>query len=150
MKRSSALTPLSHDHHQALFVAMKLRRATDDTASELRAEFLEFWHGHGRQHFRCEEEILLPAFAGHGDPRHPLVARALTDHAVIRRHAAVVEGDPGASPESLQALGTLLSDHVRLEERQLFPLIEQTLPEAELEPLAAALERAEQHVSGSG
>ena len=33
--------------------------------------------------------------------------------------------------------------HVRLEERELFPLVEQAMPEAELQALGLALERAE-------
>lgn len=112
MKRTPALQPLSRDHHQALFVAQKLRRASAATASEAQGAFLGFWRSHGRHHFRCEEEVLLPAYAGYGDPRHPLMLR-------------------------------VLADHVRLEERELFPLIEQALPAPEIERVAAALAEAE-------
>jgi hemerythrin-like domain-containing protein len=49
-----------------------------------------------------------------------------------------------ASTTELNELGELLSDHVRLEERELFPLIEQALDEAQLAELAAALAEAEQ------
>ncbi|MEJ7715167.1 MAG: hypothetical protein WKF40_05435 [Thermoleophilaceae bacterium] len=67
----------------------------------------------------------------------------LVDHLVIRQRVGLLERDRPAEPELLQQLGTLLSNHVRLEERELFPLIEQTLPEAKLEALAATLARAE-------
>jgi len=144
MKRAAALQPLSRDHHKALFVAQILRRATVDTAPQACEAFLEFWQAHGRHHFRCEEEILLPAYAGHGDPDHPLVVNVLVDHLVIRQRAGQLERDHLAKPELLQQLGTLLSNHVRLEERELFPLIEETLPEAELEVLAATLAQAEE------
>src|SRR5680860_716611 len=77
MKRDPALVSLSHDHHQALFVAQKLRRATAETLGEDRAAFLAYWEEHGRAHFRLEEEVLLPADAAHGDPHHPLVAQRL-------------------------------------------------------------------------
>lgn len=144
MKRAPALQPLSRDHHKALFVAQKLRRATTDTAPQARDAFLAFWRSHGRQHFRCEEETLLPAYARHGDPRHPLVLDVLADHVVIRERAQALEHDSTARPETLQALGTLLSNHVRLEERKLFPLIEAAMPAAELEDLTAALAHAEE------
>jgi hypothetical protein len=36
-----------------------------------------------------------------------------------------------------------LADHVRLEERELFPLIEQALPPAQLATVGAKLARAE-------
>jgi hypothetical protein len=87
MKRDPALVLLSHDHHQALFVARTLRLATAATATDARAAFIAYWDLHGRTHFRLEEEILLPAYAGHGDPHHPLVARALCEHVAIRHRA---------------------------------------------------------------
>lgn len=142
MKRTPVLQPLSRDHHQALFVAQKLRRASAATVSEARDAFLAFWRSHGRHHFRCEEEILLPAYAGYGDPYHPLVLRVLADHVVIRHAADQIKGSE--SPlEALQELGVQLADHVRLEERELFPLIEQALPAPELEKVAEALAEAE-------
>ena len=41
--------------------------------------------------------------------------------------------------ELLHALGTRLEQHVRREERELFPLIEQSVPENELLRLASLL-----------
>jgi hypothetical protein len=142
MKRDPALTSLSHDHHQALFVAQQLRRATAETAREARDTFLEFWEAHGSAHFRLEEEILLPAYRVHGDPHDPLVAAVLRDHAAIRRQADALGGGPPATA-ALQDLGARLADHVRLEERELFPLVESAMPPVELAALASALGRAE-------
>ena len=142
MKRDPALTSLSHDHHQALFVAQQLRRATAATTREACDTFLEFWEEHGSAHFRLEEEVLLPAYRVHGDPHEPLVAAVLRDHEVIRRQAdALSRGRPTAA--ALHELGARLADHVRLEERELFPLVESAMPPVELAALASALERAE-------
>jgi hypothetical protein len=149
VKRSPALVTLSHDHHQALSIAQKLRRATADTAGDARAAFVAYWDGDGRGHFRLEEEILLPAYAHHGDSHHPLVARALCDHVAIRARADALLVDQAPDPAVLHELGTCLADHVRLEERELFPLIEATLPAARLAAVATALERAERR-TGSG
>ena len=85
MKRSRALASLSRDHHQALVIAQKLRRADVAGAEEARTAFLAYWSEHGSEHFRLEEELLLPAYAAHGDPHHPLVLEALGDHVAIRR-----------------------------------------------------------------
>jgi iron-sulfur cluster repair protein YtfE (RIC family) len=50
----------------------------------------------------------------------------------------------GASPvAALHELGDRLAEHVRLEERQLFPLIEEAMPAAQLAVVAVALESAE-------
>ena len=147
MKRDPALVSLSHDHHQALFVAQKLGRATAETTVEARAAFLAYWEKHGRAHFRLEEEVLFPAYAGYGDPHHPLVARALCDHVGIRHRAAALAGDRAPRVAFLNELGVCLADHVRLEERELFPLIERTIPAARLADLAVELERVE-HLAG--
>ncbi len=143
MKRDPALVSLSHDHHQALFVALKLRGATAETVDEAREAFLAYWEKHGRAHFRLEEEVLLPAYATHGDPHHHLVARALCDHVAIRQRAAALAGDQAPTAVFLNELGVCLAAHVRLEERQLFPLIEGAMPAAQLASLAVELERAE-------
>jgi hemerythrin-like domain-containing protein len=141
VKRDPALVSLSHDHHQALFVAHKLTRAGADTAAAARAALLEYWDRHGRTHFRSEEELLLPAYAAHHDPYDPLVVRVLCDHIAIRQLIAALERESEPSVPALHELGHLLASHVRLEERQLFPSIEAALPAAELAAVAAALER---------
>ena len=142
MKRDPALVSLSHDHHQALFVAQQLRRASTETLDEARTAFLTYWQEHGRAHFRLEEEVLLPAYAAHGDPHHPLVAHALCDHVAIRHRADALAGDSPPTSAALNELGVSLADHVRLEERELFPLIESAMPAAALAALAASLEHA--------
>ena len=144
MKRSASLAPLSRDHHQALVVAQQLRRATDATVAEAREAFLAYWTCHGRLHFRIEEELLFPAYAGHGDPYEPLVLRALGEHAMIRHRAHALAATPSVGLDALEQLGIELAAHVRLEERDVFPLIERVLPIGDLNALAEAIEAAQQ------
>jgi hemerythrin-like domain-containing protein len=141
MRRAAALETLSHDHHQALVVAQTLRRATVDTAPTARRAFLAYWDTEGQHHFRSEEELLLPAFARHGDAGQEAVVRVLVEHVDLRRRAGDLEGQPEPPLHELRKLGELLHDHVRHEERTLFRLIEQAMPEPELEALAIALSR---------
>jgi hemerythrin HHE cation binding domain-containing protein len=143
MKRNPALVSLSRDHHQALVVAQKLRRATAETAVEARVLGLEFWERDGRGHFRLEEEVLLPAFAAHGDPMDPRVARVLCEHVAIRQRMSALAADASSPAEKLNELGALLAGHVRFEERELFPLIESVMPAADLSAVAAALSPTE-------
>jgi iron-sulfur cluster repair protein YtfE (RIC family) len=49
-----------------------------------------------------------------------------------------------ATPDALRVLGTELAAHVRLEEREVFPLIERVMPERALAAVARALEDAQQ------
>jgi hemerythrin-like domain-containing protein len=142
VKRHRALQPLSRDHHVALVAAQRLRRATANDAGAARSTFLEFWNEHGAKHFRVEEDVLLPAFAAYGDPGDARIARMLVEHVRIRAAAAALaRGD--ADLEALHALGTALEQHVRLEEREVFPLIEETLPEEAAERLVDAVLTAE-------
>jgi iron-sulfur cluster repair protein YtfE (RIC family) len=65
------------------------------------------------------------------------------------RHRAAALADLGtALPASLEQLGAELAAHVRLEEREVFPLIERVMPTRELEAVAEQLEEARLMSSG--
>lgn len=138
MKRSAALTPLSHDHQHGLAVALELTRASAETADAAARAFGVFWNTEGSRHFRDEEELLLPAMSAHIPADHEAVVRVLTDHVEIRRRAREI-AQGGASLEDLHELGKRLRDHIRHEERVLFPLAEEALPASELERLGVSL-----------
>jgi len=63
----------------------------------------------------------------------------LVDHILIRRDATRLGCAP--QPELLRELGTRLRGHVHLEEHSVFPLIEETLPEHELEALKERIQK---------
>jgi len=124
MKRSSALIPLSHDHHHALVAARRLRLSGDgaDAAAEA-AEFSRFFADESVRHFREEEERLFPLVADSEEAR-PLIVRALLEHQQLHALAGrVATGDTAP----MRDLAELLEAHVRFEERELFPLIERVL-----------------------
>jgi hemerythrin-like domain-containing protein len=140
MKRAEALRPLSREHLDALLAAKRLREAEDPGAA--RKAFLEFWRGGGQRHFRVEEEVLLPAWAAQAEVDREGVARMLEEHLAIRREVLRLE-DGELSLEEARELGTLLHDHVRFEERNLFPKVEEALDADSLDRLSAAIEEAE-------
>jgi hemerythrin-like domain-containing protein len=143
MKRAPTLAGLSRDHQHGLAVALQLRRATAETAANAKAAFVAFWEEEGQRHFRTEEEVLLPAAAHHVAPATDAVVRVLVEHVDIRRRAAELALAPVAELDDLHVLGDRLHQHIRHEERVLFPLIEEALPNEELAAVADALERAE-------
>jgi len=134
VKRSEELAPLSRDHHQGLFAALKLKRGAPDA----REHFLTFWET-ARRHFAVEEEVLLPAFARHAPPDHEAVVRVLVEHVDLRRRAQ----DLARGDTDMEELGRRLEAHIRHEENVLFPLIERTLPRDALVELGAAIIRAD-------
>jgi hypothetical protein len=137
MKRAEALHPLSREHLRALLAAKKVGEATDP--EEAGRSFLEFWREDGQQHFRTEEEVLLPVWALHAPVDRAAVARMLEEHLAIRRDALRFEAGE-VSLEELPEIATRLHDHVRFEERELFPKIEDSLGPELIGRLADALE----------
>jgi hypothetical protein len=148
MKRDPALHPLSHDHHQALFAAQRLRLAVN--ATQATDAFLSFWNVHGQAHFRIEEEVLLSGWVKQ-DPNadHAMLARVLTEHLMIRGEARRLKQER-PSIEQLHHLGALLESHVRFEERTLFPRIEERLSLEAIGELGADIAAAEATAAGSG
>lgn len=147
MKRSEALKPLSREHHHALFVTKEVRDADESGADQARAALIGFWRDEGSLHFRIEEEVLLPGSGLPGPDEDAEVSRMLSDHLAIRRRMARVEAGEGDLAE-LKDLAGFMRDHVRFEERELFPRIERELDAEELLPLAAAIEAAERDAFG--
>jgi iron-sulfur cluster repair protein YtfE (RIC family) len=147
MKRHPSLRPFSDDHHQGLVNARRLRRAASGdggSSVDTARDFLEFWRLDTSRHFRKEEEVLLPVLARYGGDlgeRH--ILQMLTQHARIRGLAMQLsdELEQGKIREdTLRKLGEQLEAHIRLEERQVFPLIEETLSERALQEVASRLE----------
>ena len=78
-----------------------------------------------------------------GEPDQPSVILMLAQHARIRGLIMDLSDEvtgKGVRPETLQSIGESLEEHIRLEEREVFPLVEDVLPQAGLEELAARLE----------
>jgi Hemerythrin HHE cation binding domain len=144
VKRSPQLAPLSRDHHHALEVALRLRRATEADAGAAAARFLDFWERDGRRHFEIEEQLLLPALGAEEPGWAAASERVRAEHADVRARAGALAGLEGAGlAGAARELGELLAAHVRFEERELFVLLEERLPAGELDELGRAVAAAE-------
>ena len=155
MKRAAGLRRLSEDHHHGLVHARPLPRAASAEGSD-RAEaaggFLEFWRADTSGHFRREEEVLLPAYARHGGDlgREP-IRKMHAQHAWLRGLVMRLSDEMGAGTlgsGTLREIGERLEEHMRLEEGQLFPGVEEVLPAEAREEVGARLEAAEADPSG--
>jgi quercetin dioxygenase-like cupin family protein/iron-sulfur cluster repair protein YtfE (RIC family) len=139
VKRHPALVPLSHQHHTALVAARRLRRGADGAEPETEAAaFLAFFAEEAVPHFRDEEEMLFPQVANRAEAQE-LILEALLQHQ--RLHALAAEmteqlANGKVQRDNMRTLAEFLESHTRLEERKLFPLIEQLVPEERLHRLA--------------
>ncbi len=139
MKRHVALRPLSEDHHQALRLAVAIRknapqvRLAKKSIEEKLKEAEEVYRDELIPHFEHEEEILFPICKGRDKELDELIQKVLDEHVMIKKAAENLrKGDP---VENLDKFGEMLNNHVRLEERQVFQKIQEVVPEEELEKL---------------
>src|SRR5699024_1375756 len=140
IRRPETLKPLSRHHIEGLHLALRVRPAgtqkSQPTVEERRQEQEEFWNPNGQNQFREEEEILLPAYAQYADINDATVIDVLLEHVTIRSYMSKLLSKEGMNIEEMQTFGALLESHIRHEERVVFPMIEQALPEEKLIELA--------------
>lgn len=121
------MQPLSREHHTALTLAKACERAAQSRDEARIAEAcqraLKAFSDELEPHFQIEEQSFLPLLrsAEHG----ALERRTLEDHQRLR---ALRDGLQRNDVETLAGFGKHLSDHVRFEERELFPALENLLP----------------------
>ncbi len=121
MKRSEMLNQFSREHHQALVHARRIALATEADFDILRQRLLEDFVPALLDHFLKEETHLLPTtqLALTDD-----AARLLDEHARLRN---LIDSLRHGELAALKPFGVLLADHVRFEERQLFPALDPLL-----------------------
>src|ERR1700730_11761326 len=133
-RRHESLIPLSHEHHDALLLAWRLR--TGDLSKrvpELRAKHVSaFFEYRLINHLNVEEELLFPAFRAVLCVEATLIDVLLSDHSELRAKAAAIK--TGAH-DQLDSFCVLLERHIRTEERQLFVLAENRMKPAEMADL---------------
>ncbi|MGH7846010.1 MAG: hemerythrin domain-containing protein [Candidatus Binatia bacterium] len=130
MIRHPTLEPLIADHHRGITLALRCRKQAlgqiRPMGSEgLKATAIEFGAFVTRNllgHFRAEEEILFPLVT-QTHPEHTTLIQSLaTDHEKIRRGAEHLASERNLG-KVLFDLADLLEQHIRREERELFPLV---------------------------
>jgi hypothetical protein len=128
IRRSKQLTPLSKDHHDGLLFAWKIKQGLKNGADiKLIAGYVQwFWKNHLQEHFKEEEEILAP----HLPVNNELLNQMMEEHLEIESMIHINENI--ADENLLLNLARLIDDHIRFEERQLFPYAEKAIPEKEL------------------
>jgi len=139
VKRHPALVALSEDHHHELVQARGLLGAASaPTGERLRVAgaYSDAFFTDTVEHFRREEETVFPLYARQPAANAELLERVLREHMELHGLARALRAELAAgevSGETLEALGSLLRAHVRLEERELFEHVQRVVPAAELD-----------------
>lgn len=135
MLRHSSLIPLSRQHHNALALGVLGRRwLADDGVEAVARRAVAYYDQELAAHLAIEEEVLFPLCAG-----MPIVEELIAEHRALARMIAELRVEPSAGV--LEDFYTLLTAHVRREERELFEAIPQLLAADVLEQAGAEIAR---------
>jgi iron-sulfur cluster repair protein YtfE (RIC family) len=126
-KRHKALQPLSREHHHGLLLSWKIRSGFNKKVAPKRMRDYANWffETHLLPHFEMEETHIFPILENEND----LVKKALAEHRRLKRLFTKEVND-------VKMLGKVeeeLEQHIRFEERVLFPEIQKVATQAQLE-----------------
>ncbi|MGK9477648.1 hemerythrin domain-containing protein [Melioribacter sp. OK-6-Me] len=144
MKRHPSLIDLSKEHHNGLILAQILKKDTPayrDLPADVEGKrnyALRFYSAELIKHFRKEEDILLPFCSGITPELDNLFQRMLNEHDKLEElfNKLKIEKD---YENTMHEIGMMLDEHIRMEERELFELIQNQLDEEKLSLLYSKL-----------
>lgn len=130
LKRHKALQPLSREHHHGLLLSWKIRSGFSKNVSANRMKIYADWffENHLIPHFQLEETEIFTIL----DAENELVKKALADHRRLKRLFTEKED----AKKSLSKIEEELEQHIRFEERILFPEIQKVATEKQLQHIA--------------
>lgn len=123
IKRGKELVQLSRDHHGGLLLCWKIRTGLKKEIEEKRiADYVVYFFEVGlKEHFRQEEELIFCLVPASDSMRQ----RAVKEHEEIYRMIQNISANQPPDKDVLHRFADYLENHIRFEERGLFPYIEQ-------------------------
>ena len=125
-KRHKALQPVSKEHHYGLLLSWKIRAGFSKNIEPKRIKVYADWffENHLIPHFKMEEAHVFTIL----NKSNTLIKRAMADHRRLKR----LFTESGNEAKTLSKIEEELENHIRFEERVLFPEIQKVATEAQL------------------
>lgn len=138
IKRSNNLVTLSREHHDGLLISWKIRRGLNKQIplKEIAAYSIYCWQQHLQKHFQQEEQYLFNPYK-----QEPLCAEALKQHKQLENTVISFKDEQNLSEETIKNFADKLEQHIRFEEREVFPQLERKIPTDELIKIGEALNK---------
>ncbi len=135
MKRAEQLQNLSREHHDSLVMAKRLFEAVEDGSDEALLAAIDkvknYYEDELEVHFQHEERtIFAPIFKEYKE-HIPLAGPLLKEHGAMR--LLVPRLSLENAKELLMEFAEILKTHTRVEERELFPIVETLFTEEQLD-----------------
>ncbi len=133
LRRHPRLIPLSREHHKGLILAQLLKADVPDykglpTDIPGKVAFAKKeYEQRLRSHFEQEENWLIPLSEQALAPLPEMAARIREEHQRIRTGIESLRSQ--STPDELDALGRLIEQHIRFEEREWFREMQEQLDE---------------------
>jgi len=140
MKRNVNLVELSSEHHDGLVVALRIKKALNNSVeSHILVNYINHISGTLNNHFRQEEENLSQVKNISREGKD-LIERMTYDHQQFYDLMDKINLKDNSLDDNLSKFSDLLNDHIRFEERELFPYVEQILNDKQLGLIGKKLE----------
>jgi hemerythrin-like domain-containing protein len=138
MKRNTNLQALSRVHHHELLLAWKIRQGLKFLADlQIIADYIAYFSATALfPHFEEEEKQIL-TYLAEGDP---LKQRTLKDHGNISRLIHQLASVKEIEPAMLLKIAESIDQHIRFEELELFPYVEELLNADQLSEIGIAID----------
>lgn len=136
IKRNEHIVKLSKDHHFTLLFCWKIRNGLKFGVEPSRIiNYVNyFWQHLMQPHFSEEETVLFAPV------QDAAVQRALNEHAQIAEQIRALTADENNEATQLSTLADTVDNHVRYEERELFPHLENVLTDEQLNAIGKQLD----------
>lgn len=143
IKRNKHIVQLSKDHHFTLLFCWKIRTGVKlNVDMERIKKYVQyFWGNHIQPHFNEEETILFAPV------KDAAVQKALDEHAEIKKQVDILTTSAKVNNADLLKLADKVESHMRYEERELFPHLENILNENQLQDIGRQLQQTQDTVS---
>ena len=135
MKRNENLVPLSRDHHFGLLCSWKIQQGVKKEIpyDRIRKYINFFWEHHLEKHFETEDTVLPEV------KDEALYTRMEKEHHEIK--SLIRQINASEDPRLLLDFAEALHNHIRFEERVVFPDYEKKLSGNELEKIGDYLQK---------
>ena len=147
MKRHRSLHILSQDHHNGLITAQLIKKNSPEypklpkSIEGKRDYAIRFYDDELVKHFADEEEILFPVLKERVYELDKFVKELTEEHRIIEDYIKKLKLKEDIEI-NLDKLGNILENHIRKEERLLFPKVQDILNEEEINKIGEILSRS--------
>lgn len=138
LKRNINIVELSKDHHFGLLFCWKITQglSKDIELDRIKNYVAYFWLNHFITHFKEEEEIIFNVY------EDALCNKAKEEHQIIKNEIEAIINLKNQDKNHFSHLTNFIKEHIRFEERILFPHLELILSDEELQNIGDKIKQS--------